>query len=263
MTQNPWRRDYRPLTIAHRGHSIAYPENTTAAYKKAIELGIEMIECDVNITRDGVLVMMHDPTLDRTTNGTGRVNAATWDEIQRLDAGDKFNARFKGTPVPLTRDTLLLYKEAGIYGCFEVKGGNVETSKQIAEALVNLFIELNVLDKSLMSSYYHEAMALARSKVPELMLAPERLPDDAPPNNAETIRQARALNSDIMQYQYTVLVPEVVQALHENDIALWSWTTNTPDSLSYSIDVGADALMGDDVVTMLAVLDRMRPKKDA
>lgn len=262
MTSNPWRRDARPLTIAHRGHSIEYPENTTVAYKKAIELGIEMIECDVNITRDGTLVMMHDPTLDRTTNGTGRVNEATLDEIRRLDAGGKFNPRFKGEPIPLTRDTLQLYREAGIYGCFEVKGGNVETAKQIAETLVNLFVELGVLETSLMSSYYHEAMALAKHKVPELMLAPERLPDDAPPDIPELLRQARALDANIMQYQYTVLVPEVVQALHANDIALWSWTTNSEESLRYSIDVGADALMGDDVVTMLAVVNRMRPKKD-
>lgn len=260
MTPNPWRRDYRPLAIAHRGHSIEYPENTTAAYKKAIELGAEMIECDVNITRDGVLVMMHDPTLDRTTNGTGRVNAATWDEIQRLDAGGKFNARFKGTPVPLTRDTLQLYREAGIYGCFEVKGGNVETAKQIAGALAKLFVEMDVLETSLMSSYYHEAMALAKQQAPELMLAPERLPDDAPPDIPELLRQAHALGANIMQYQWTVLVPEVAQALHENNIALWSWTTNTKDSLSFSVDVGADALMGDDVATMLAVLNQMRPK---
>lgn len=258
MAQNPWLRT-RPLTIAHRGHSIEYPENTLPAYQKAIELSIEMIECDVNITRDGVLVMMHDPTLDRTTNGTGRVNAATWDELQRLDAGGKFNPRFKNTPIPLTRDILQLYQEAGIYGCFEVKGGNVETAKQIAEALVDLFVEMNVLETTLMSSYYHEAMTLAKNKVPELMLAPERLPDDAPPNNAETVRQAQALKSDIIQYQYTVLVPEVVQAVHANNIALWSWTTNSEESLVHSIECGADALMGDDVVTMLAVLNRMRP----
>ena len=113
MAQNPWRRT-RPLAIAHRGHSIEYPENTTTAYQKAIELGAEMIECDVNVTRDGVLVMIHDPTLDRTTNGTGRVNQASWEELQRLDAGGKFNPRFKGTRIPLTRDTLQLYREAGI-----------------------------------------------------------------------------------------------------------------------------------------------------
>ena len=85
MSTNPWLREDRPLSVAHRGHSIAYPENTLEAYRKAIELGVEMIECDVNITRDGKLVMMHDPTLNRTTNGTGNVSAATWEEIQGLD----------------------------------------------------------------------------------------------------------------------------------------------------------------------------------
>src|SRR5690349_21746061 len=72
MSKTPWLREDRPLSVAHRGHSIAYPENTLEAYRKAIELGVEMIECDVNITSDGKLVMMHDPTLDRTTTGTGR-----------------------------------------------------------------------------------------------------------------------------------------------------------------------------------------------
>lgn len=259
MTQNSWLRT-RPLAISHRGHSIEYPENTMEAYRKAVELGAEMIECDVNITRDGELVMMHDATLDRTTNGTGRVNAATWQELQRLDAGAKFNPRFANTRIPSTRDTLAFFREAGIYGCFEVKGGNVETAKQIASALVDLFAELGALETNFMSSYHHEAMALAKHKIPELLLAPERLPDDAPPDPPEALRQARALGANVLQYQYTVLVPEVVTVLHENDIALWSWTTNDEASLAFSIEVGADALMGDDMATMMRVLNRMRPR---
>ena len=99
MSTNPWLREYRPLSVAHRGHSIAYPENTLEAYRKAIELGVEMIECDVNITRDGKLVMIHDSTLDRTTTGTGRVSASTWEEIQQLDAGGKFKPEFTGVRV--------------------------------------------------------------------------------------------------------------------------------------------------------------------
>src|SRR5688572_32757922 len=124
MSTNPWLRDYRPLSVAHRGHSIAYPENTLEAYRKAIELGVEMIECDVNITRDGQLVMMHDSTLDRTTNGAGRVSGATWEEIQGLDAGGKFKPEFTGLRVPSTEETVLLFKEAGIFSCIEVKGAN-------------------------------------------------------------------------------------------------------------------------------------------
>ena len=117
MSRNPWLREYRPLSVAHRGHSIAYPENTLEAYRKAIELGVEMIECDVNITRDGKLVMIHDSMLDRTTTGSGLVSAATWEEIQGLDAGGKFKPEFAGARIPSTEETLLLYKEAGIFSC--------------------------------------------------------------------------------------------------------------------------------------------------
>lgn len=260
MTTNPWRRTGRPLTIAHRGHSIALPENTRIAYEKAIELGCEMIECDVNITRDGVLVMMHDATLNRTTNGAGYVSDCTWDEIQQLEAGSKFDPQFAGTPVPLTEDTLRLYREAGIYGCFEVKGKDEPEAKRIASALVDLFVKHDALGYALMSGYNHNALALAKRQVPELMLAPERLPDDTPADLDDIVRQAQALGTQIMQHQWTVLTQAVVDAYHGIDVGVWSWTVNSEQSLADSITFGADGLMGDDMVTMMRVLDQMRPK---
>ena len=259
MSINPWLRDYRPLSVAHRGHSIAYPENTLEAYRKAIELGIEMIECDVNITRDGQLVMMHDPTLDRTTTGSGLVSDATWDEVQQLDAGGKFKREFAGARIPSTEETLLLYKEAGILSCFEVKGANDVESDHIALELVELFVKHNMLDTTFMSSYHHEAMQLAKSKCPELLLAPERLPDDAPADPPEAVRQAKSFPAPVLQHQYTVLTADVIRVLHENEIAVWSWSTTDESSMVFSIELGADALMGDDVQLMLEILNRMRP----
>lgn len=259
MSTNPWLRDYRPLSVAHRGHSIAYPENTLEAYRKAIELGVEMIECDVNISSDGTLVMMHDPTLDRTTTGSGRVSAATWKDIQRLDAGQKFKQEFAGVGVPSTEETLLLYKEAGILSCFEVKGADQDESNRIALGLVDLFIKHSMLDKAFMSSYHHEALHLALEKCPELLLAPERLPDDAPADPLEAVRQAKSFSAPVLQHQYTVLTPEVVSVLHENEIAVWAWSTTDEPSMVFSIEAGADALMGDDVQLMLEILDLTRP----
>jgi glycerophosphoryl diester phosphodiesterase len=104
-------------------------------------------------------------------------------------------------------------------------------------------------------------MALARARAPELVLAPERLPDDAPPDPPEAVRQAQALGSAIIQHEYSVMSPEVVQTLHAHDIAVWAWPTTTEASLVQSINLGADAVMGDDVATMLAVLDRLRPRR--
>ena len=263
MSTNPWLRPYRPLSVAHRGHSIAYPENTLEAYRKAIELGVEMIECDVNITRDGTLVMMHDSTLDRTTNGAGRVSAATWEEVQQLDAGSKFKPEFSGVRVPSTEETLLLYKEAGILSCFEVKGADGDESDRIALGLVELFVKHDMLDQAFLSSYHHEALHVAKSKCPELLLAPERLPDDAPADPPEALRQAEVFSAPVLQYQYTVLTADVVRVLHENQIAVWSWSTNDEPSMLFSIDLGADALMGDDVELMMDVLNRVRPGNSA
>ena len=259
MPINPWLREYRPLSVAHRGHSIAYPENTLEAYRKAIELGVEMIECDVNITRDGKLVMMHDSTLDRTTTGTGRVSASTWEEIQRLDAGRKFKPEFEGVRVPSAEETLLLYKEAGILSCFEVKGTDRYESDRIAIGLLNLFAKHDMLETAFLSSYHHEALHLAQSEYPKLLLAPERLPDDAPADPPEALRQAKSFSAPVLQHQYTVLNADVVRVMHENEIAVWSWSTNDEDSLVLSIDLGADAVMGDDVELMIEILNRIRP----
>ncbi len=259
MSINPWIRDHRPLSVAHRGHSIAYPENTLDAYRKAIELGVEMIECDVNITSDGKLVMMHDPTLDRTTTGSGNVSASTWEEIQRLDAGGKFKPEFAGVRVPSAEETLLLYKETGTLSCFEVKGADADESNRIALGLVELFVKHNMLDTAFMSSYNHDAVHLAQSKCPELLIATERLPDDAPADPSEALRQARSFNAPVLQHQYTVLNADTVRVLHENNIAVWSWATTYEPSMLFSIDLGVDALMGDDVQLMIEILNRMRP----
>jgi glycerophosphoryl diester phosphodiesterase len=116
-----------------------------------------------------------------------------------------------------------------------------------------------MLDQAFMSSYHHESLRLAKSKCPELLLAPERLPDDAPADPAEAVRQAQLFGAPVLQHQYTVLTGEVVRAMHESDIAVWSWSTTDEPSMVFSTDLGADALMGDDVELMLQVLDRMRP----
>jgi len=261
MSTNTWLREYRPLAVAHRGHSMAYPENTLEAYRAAIELGVEMIECDVNITQDGVLVMMHDTTLDRTTTGSGRVSKVTWADIQQMDVGSKFNPKFAGVRVPTAEETLRLYKDTGTLSCVEVKGGSAEESNQIALGLAELFVQFDMLDMAFLSSYHHEALRVAKAQYPELLLAPERLPDDAPPDPADAVQQAQSFSAPVLQHQYTVLNAEVVQALHQHDIAVWSWSTNDEPSMLFSIELGADALMGDDVALMMDILDRMRPNK--
>jgi glycerophosphoryl diester phosphodiesterase len=262
MPVNPWLMPGRPLVIAHRGHSIEVPENTLEAYIRAIELGTQMIECDVNMTRDGELVMIHDSTLDRTTTGSGPVRAVTLDDVRGLDAGSWFGPEFAGLRVPTTVDTIELAREAGIAMCFEVKGATPEEFLRTAEALVELLAARGALEWALMSSYDHDALRRARARVPELMLAPERLPDNVPPDPPEAVRQATALGAPILQNHWRFLTPELISELHGSQVAIWSWPTTEPESIALSIAAGVDALMGDDVAAMVgavAGLEASRP----
>jgi glycerophosphoryl diester phosphodiesterase len=251
MTANAWLRPACPLVIAHRGHSIDVPENTLEAYRRAVEIGTEMIECDVNMTRDGVLVMIHDWTVDRTTDGSGAVSSLTLDEIGRLDAGSWFGPEYRGLRIPTTTETIELGREAGISMCFEVKGGTPGEFRNVAEALADLLAERDALDWAFMSSYDHDALARARMRVPELLFAPERLPDDVPPDPDEAIRQATALGAPVLQNHWRFLTPELVRGLHDHGIAVWAWPTTADTEIAVSIPAGVDGVMGDDVAAMV------------
>src|SRR5512136_697214 len=100
MTSEWLTRRGRLLNIAHRGASAAAPQNTLAAFRKAVELGADGVELDVQLSADGAVVVIHDFTVDKTTDGTGRVAAKTLAELKALDAGSRFSPQFAGERIP-------------------------------------------------------------------------------------------------------------------------------------------------------------------
>lgn len=254
MASNPWRRD-RPLVVAHRGHRAAYPEQTLPAFRAAIELGCRAIEADLQLTRDGRLVMMHDLTVDRTTNGSGPVAEATLEDLRGLDAGSWFGPEFAGTAIPTVEELLELAVPAGVTLCLEVKG-TAEDAPRTAVELARLLRARNLVDSVFMSSFDHEALAAARAVVGDLLLAPERLPDDAPSDPVEAVRQARALRVAVLQHRWDRLTDGVVDALHEADVAVWAWPTDTVESIEVSTRCGVDGVIGDDVAWLLDIVPR-------
>lgn len=109
---NYWTQSKKNIYVAaHRGFRSVYPENTMPAFKAAIDLGVDQIETDVRITRDGELVLIHDGTVDRTTNGTGKVCEKTFGEIRALDAGSYMGEQFSGTQIPTFIELMELVKD--------------------------------------------------------------------------------------------------------------------------------------------------------
>ena len=111
----------RPLLIAHRGGAAEAPENTLGAFRRALDLGIRWFELDVQMTKDGALVVIHDETVDRTTNGTGPVSSFTFEEIRKLDAGSRFSPDFAGEKIPTLREVLDRCAEQGAVVFIELK----------------------------------------------------------------------------------------------------------------------------------------------
>jgi glycerophosphoryl diester phosphodiesterase len=251
---NPWIRPTRPTTLAHRGHSIAFPENTMSAFRAAIEAGVDAIESDVHLTSDGHLVMLHDETLDRTTNGHGPVIDRTLEEVRALDAWGRFGERFRGERVPTLDQLLDLAAEARIFVVIEVKGADHSESLAVADAVADRLAERGELDRHLLSSFDQAALGAVRARYPMLDVAPDRLPEVGHLPPEAVVAQARAIGARVMQVLHTEIAPELVDAHHAADIALWSWTINTPEQIEASKAMGCDGLMGDDARALVAAV---------
>lgn len=222
-----------------------------AAFRLAADLGADMIETDVNVTRDGVLVLTHDVSVDRTTNGDGLVRDLTLAEVSRLDAGSWFGKEFIGERVPTLVETLDFARHRGVRLCLEAKGETLDEATAIAIAVARLIAGEDLLDRVFVAAFEHDALAAATRAVPRLLVAPERLPEEVACLPEVAVEQARALGAPVLQTHYALLTEELVTALHAAGVALWSWPTTSAESVTASIRARADGLMGDDVRTMV------------
>ena len=107
--------------FAHRGSKGTHPENTLTSFKEAVRVGSDGIELDVHLTKDGHLVVIHDETVDRTTNGTGEIRTLTLAEIKELDAGSWFHNKYAGEKIPTLEEVLLLLTELGFNGQLNIE----------------------------------------------------------------------------------------------------------------------------------------------
>ena len=167
---NPLRTTPQTVRIAgHRGHSAGAPENTLAAFRKAHELadGAKVTcETDVALTKDGELVLMHDETVDRTTDGHGLVSAMEYRDIAKLDAGSWFSSSFAGERVPLLKEALVLGRELGI--TYQVELKIYDRNDDIFPKLRALVDELQCADLMQFSSFDFVQLRAVKQVIPQV-----------------------------------------------------------------------------------------------
>lgn len=140
------------VNYAHRGASAVAPENTMPAFIEAQNQGADGIECDIQITRDGVPVVIHDESLARTTNGTGLVSQHTFAELQAYDAGAWFHPKYAKTSIPALEEVFLWLKTNALRLNIELKP-TFDTTKKVEKRVVDLIHQYKMSDRTVISSY--------------------------------------------------------------------------------------------------------------
>ena len=254
----------RPLVIAHQGGDGLWPGNTMFAFQNAADLGVDVLEMDLHITSDGVLVLMHDETVDRTTDGTGEIEAMTLDELKQLDAGydwssddgASFPFRGQGITVPTLEEVFTAFPEYRM--TIEIKKTNAAMTKPFCETIR----AYNMEDKILVASFHDERLKEFRTECPEVATS------SAKNETTVFVLLTKAFLGGFYSPKfYSLQVPEesggitvmteaFVRAAHARNLAVEPWTINDEETMRKFIEWGVDGLITDRPDIMLNVLGR-------
>jgi len=230
------------VAIAHRGEHLHHPENTMPAFEEAVRLGADYIEVDVRTTADGKLVLSHDATVDRCTNGTGEVAKMTFEQVRALDAGIKKGPEFAGTKVPAF-DEVLDYARGKINIYVDVKQ---VTAKELVAHIVDHGMAGHVV------IYSGRISKEIQELNPQLKIMPES------GSVAMVQRIVAELHPPVIAFGAGDWKPEIIKLAKDSGAALYvdrqGGDTDNPESWQAAIDAGADGIQTDRPGELVAFL---------
>ena len=252
-----WNRP--PFLIAHRGYSSRAPENTLASFEMALRAGAEVLECDVQLTRDGVVAVMHDPDVDRTTDGKGPLRQKSWSEVRRLDAGyaDRYGDAFAGQRVPRLEEVLELARNrAQVF--IEIKPEALGSGSE--------GIELETLRAAERAGMTADVGVLSFAP-----LALQRIHAHAAGvplglvfrwwRSRRLVAEAQAVDADyIVVYAARLLrKPEIVQDAHAHGLKVGAYVVDSNEHLQPMLAWGVDGIATNCIGDLLPGLEKKEP----
>ena len=257
----------RTLVIAHQGGDGVWPGDTMFAFEKAVEIGADVLEMDAHITKDGHVVLMHDETVDDTTDGTGLIEEMTLDELKQLDAGydwsddggQTFRYRGQGIQVPALDE--LFRKFPQMRYVIEIK----LTENPLDAALCNVIREHNMQNKVLVASFHDEAMQRFRETCPEVATSASR------GEVTKFVLLGKVFLSGLVNPGYESVQPpfnpkdsmnipimtkRFIRESHAKNIKVEPWTVDDPELMMQYIEWGVDGIITDRPDLMIEVLNK-------
>ena len=247
----------RPTVLGHRGAAGTAPENTLASFERALEVGAHILESDVHLTRDGVPVLLHDPEVDRTTEGSGRVGDLTWAEVSALDAAHGFAPeRGRGHRIPSVEQAFERFPDARFN--LELKAPGMA----LPEAVLDLVERFDRSATTLLTAGEDADMACLREALAASKAEPAvgaSLADIL--DVVQAALEGRPPKTDSMAIQIPdtfagqpLVTAELVAHAHAHGVAVHVWTINDPAQMQALLDLGVDGLVTDHPERMVEVL---------
>lgn len=234
------QRDGYPLISGHRGGAAYAPENTMAAFRKGKELGADLLELDIQLTKDGHVVVFHDEALERTTNGKGLLAGHTLAQLRELDAGSWFGPQYAGEPIPTFEEVAAWAAAEGVRLNVEMKSGPYpHFDIALAVKVVEILETYGRIEDSLCISFDHILIAEVKRRAPGLACAVNytaRLVDP--------VGVARAAGADILNIHRQFVSPEIAAIAHKAGLGLQCYCDD-PEQAKFFTRIGVDFMDSD------------------
>ncbi|MEW9501108.1 glycerophosphodiester phosphodiesterase [Jeotgalibacillus marinus] len=228
------------ITVAHRGAANFAPENTMSSFQKGLDLGADFIEGDVHLSKDGELIVIHDESVDRTTNGKGLVKNFTLDELKKLDAGTSFHSDFEGEAI-ITLNELLeeFYGKIGIL--IEIK--NPSLYPGIEEKVVEILDQYNDLQSIVVQSFSEHALKKIHELNPKLQIA-VLIETSTTPISSKKLNDLTSFATYI-NFNISNLNKRMVDEIHQREGKVLVWSKTDPKLIQKAFRYGVDGIITD------------------
>ena len=228
-----------PEVIAHRGFKTIAPENTIVAFSKAIELDVDGIELDVHLSKDKRIVVIHDETLQRTTNGSGYVKDFNYNDFKKLDAGSWFSAEYKREKIPMLEEVFELLKDSKKILNIELKNSIVEY-EDIERMVIDMIVKYTFQEHTIISSFNHYSLRKVKAIKPEIRTA-------ILCNNItfELLEYMKKYKANDIHINVLALNKELLNCCKANGIKLRCFTVNAKSDMKKLVQIGVDGIITD------------------
>lgn len=265
VTPSFYNADFpRPAVIAHQGGDRLWPGNTLYAFQKSVEMGVDVIETDLRQSKDGALMISHDESVDRISNGTGRVIDLTYAELKRLDAGYNWSPD-GGKTFPYRGQGITFVSLEDVFKALPNMRFNIDMKQNeppIEDALSKLIRQYNMQNKVVAASFSHKNTTVFRKLCPEVTTAA----DVTETRNfvlLNFVHLSRWLRPQYQVFQaptsssgIPIITPRFIHAAHERNLRVEVWTIDDPEEMRRLIAMGVDGIMSDRSDLLIQVVGR-------